>query len=316
MHPLLLTVYYSLRPLLPRPVQIALRRNMVRRKLKVNRGVWPICPGSDQAPADWTGWPEGARFAVVLTHDVETAVGVQRVHGLMQREKVLGFISSFNFVPQRYDLPEGVRNGLTENCFEVGLHGLKHDGKLFLSRRVFRRSLPKINRYLEAWGAKGFYAPSMLRKIEWIASLAIEYDSSTFDTDPFEPQPDGVGTVFPYLIPKSRSSGETAIVELPYTMPQDLTLFVLMQERDIDIWKEKLRWLAERGGMVLLKTHPDYMNLDNSKPRIDEYPGELYMRFLEHLRSRYAGQYWHVLPRDMARFWRQRFSSSAAEARK
>jgi hypothetical protein len=48
-------------------------------------------------------------------------------------------------------------------------------------------------------------------------------------------------------------------VELPYTLPQDFTLFTVMREKDIDIWKKKLDWIVEKGGMALLITHPVYL---------------------------------------------------------
>ena len=47
----------------------------------------------------------------------------------------------------------------------------------------------------------GFRTPTMFHHLEWTGELDIEYDSSTFDTDPFEPQPDGVGTIFPFWVP-------------------------------------------------------------------------------------------------------------------
>jgi hypothetical protein len=94
-------------------------------------------------------------------------------------------------------------------------------------------------------------------------------------------------------------------VELPYTLPQDFTLFILMKETSIDIWKEKLDWIAKNGGMALLNTHPDYMNFDGSKLVIGEYPAQQYADFLTYVKTNYDGQYWHVLPKDMARFWVQ-----------
>jgi hypothetical protein len=42
----------------------------------------------------------------------------------------------------------------------------------------------------------------MLRNLDWLGDLNIQYDGSTFDTDPFEPQPDGAGTIFPFWVPK------------------------------------------------------------------------------------------------------------------
>jgi hypothetical protein len=84
----------------------------------------------------------------------------------------------------------------------------------------------------------------MIRNLEWIHDLNIEYDASTFDTDPFEPQPEGVTTIFPFWI---RGNGDqNGYVELPYTLSQDFTLFILMGEKSREIWKRKLdcpqRW--------------------------------------------------------------------------
>ena len=92
-------------------------------------------------------------------------------------------------------------------------------------------------------------------------------------------------------------------MKLPYTLPQDHSLFIIMKERTIDIWKQKLDWIAEKGGMVLLNSHPDYMNFCGRKLSIEEYPVKYYEDFLEHINDKYDGQYWHALPKDMARFW-------------
>lgn len=65
----------------------------------------------------------------------------------------------------------------------------------------------------------------MYHNLEWICELDIEYDSSTFDTGPFEPQSDGVGTIFPFWVPVN--SSQKGYVELPYALPQDHALFVI-----------------------------------------------------------------------------------------
>jgi hypothetical protein len=241
---------------------------------------------------------------VVLTHDADTERGQGRCRQLMELEKSLGFRSSFNFVPRRYDVCPVLRKTLVENGFEVGVHGLYHDGKYYESREEFSRRAKLINAYLKDWNAVGFRSPSMQHNLDWIHDLDIEYDASTFDTDPFEPQSDGMGTIFPFLVPGA--NGQGGYVELPYTLPQDFTLFILMQHQNIDTWKTKLDWIAEKGGMVLINTHPDYMVFDSNPPGIEEFPVDLYAQFLKHLRDRYNGQYWHPLPRDIAHFWRTR----------
>jgi hypothetical protein len=93
----------------------------------------------------------------------------------------------------------------------------------------------------------------MHHNLEWIANLDISYDCSTFDTDPFEPQPDGVNTIFPFWYQQKGS--DRGFVEIPYTLPQDFTLFILQRERDCRVWKEKLRWIVEKGGMATVIVH-------------------------------------------------------------
>jgi peptidoglycan/xylan/chitin deacetylase (PgdA/CDA1 family) len=252
-------------------------------------------------PEGWTGWPENKRFALVLTHDVETAKGRDKCRLLMELEKNLGFRSSFNFVPRRYNVQADLRDALTKDGFEVGVHGLYHDGRYFESREEFTKRAVEINSYLKEWGSMGFRSPSMIRNLDWIHELNIEYDASTFDTDPFEPQPNGVGTIFPFWV--QQRSSQKGYVELPYTLPQDFTLFILMKEINIDIWKKKLDWIVLNGGMALIITHPDYMNFDRKNLSVEEYPAEFYKEFLQYVKSKYDDHFWGVLPKDISRFW-------------
>lgn len=273
---------------------------MVTRKHKAFKNVWPILEAAGQPPPGWPGWPNQKKFALVLMHDVESEVGQQRCSKLANLEKEAGFCSSFNFVPERYRVLPGLRQRLTANEFEVGVHGLNHDGKLYRSQKIFQKRAPKINNYLKDWHSVGFCSPASHHNLEWTHALNILYDSSTFDTDPFEFQPDGVQTIFPFWV--QSGSSDDGYVELPYTLPQDFTLFVLMKQRNIAIWKQKLDWIAEKGGMALLITHPDYMSFDENKPGLQEYPADYYLEFLDYVNHSYQGQYWHVLPKDIAFF--------------
>jgi hypothetical protein len=278
-------------------------KTLYQSKKKRTQDVWPILESASSPPENWSSWPEGKSFALVLTHDVDTVRGQKRCLDLMYLEKELGFVSSFNFVPERYRVDPALRARIWQEGFEVGVHGLNHDGKLYQNYEVFSSRAEKINAYIRHWDAFGFRSPSMHHNLEWIGKLDIEYDASTFDTDPFEPQSTGVGTIFPFLVSRADHG---SYVELPYTLAQDFTLFVLLQEKSIDIWKKKLEWIVRHGGMALLNTHPDYMTFDG-KPGIDEYPASLYRDFLMHIEDIYKGEYWHVLPKNMARFWNEMF---------
>jgi hypothetical protein len=180
-------LYYLLKPLIPRRLQLYLRRAVVARKRSKYADVWPIDERAARKPEGWQGWPEGKQFALVLTHDVDTQRGHDRCKDLVLMEERLGFHSSFYFVPERYNVSAELRYLLTSHGFEIGVHGLYHDGKYFLSREKFNRRAEKINVYLKEWNAVGYRSPCMCRNLEWFTKLNITYDASTFDTDPFEP---------------------------------------------------------------------------------------------------------------------------------
>lgn len=299
----IIKAYYQLKPLIPRRVQIWLRSRVALRKRKVCSNVWPILERAGEKPDGWPGWPHHRRFALVLTHDVESEVGQRKCHRLMDLEKQLGFRSSFNLVPERYHVSAKVRHMLTTNGFEVGVHGLNHDGKLYRSRSIFQERARKINGYLKEWNAVGFRSPAVHHNLEWIRDLGIEYDSSTFDVDPFQPQTDGVETLFPFWV--SGNSDQEGYVELPYTLPQDFDLFILMREKNPAIWERKLDWIAERGGMALMITHPDYMSFEEGRVGFEEFPAAHYSQFLNYVKAKYEGEYWHVLPKEVAAFLRR-----------
>src|SRR5947199_5239554 len=151
----------------------------------------------------------------------------------------------------------------------------------------------------------------MLRNLDWLHDLDVQYDASTFDTDPFEPQPDGGHTIFPFLVPRPNgssvngqrstiNSSSEGYVELPYTLPQDSTLFVVLGETTPEIWMRKLDWIAEHGGMALVDVHPDYMSFNGSRQTTSSYPVELYREFLTYVKTKYSGEYWHALPKEVA----------------
>jgi glycosyltransferase involved in cell wall biosynthesis len=298
-------LFYTFKPLIPRLLQLFLRRQVAAWKRKIYAHVWPIDPESGHPPEGWAGWPEGRQFAFVLSHDVDTVKGYNDVLKLAEIEERLGFRSQFNFVPERYGrISLELLSELKRRGFGVGVHGLKHDGKLFLFRHVFDRRAPRINAYLRQWGTRAFTSPSMHHNLEWLAALDIDYATSTFDTDPFEPQPDAVGTIFPFWV--ANAAPDKGFVEMPYTLPQDSTLFIILQEKTIDIWKKKLDWVAEKGGMALLNSHSDYMRFDGGGPADMQYPVGRYIEFLEYVKARYAGRFHHCLPAQVAEICRHR----------
>ncbi|MCZ2074422.1 MAG: hypothetical protein LC130_05405 [Bryobacterales bacterium] len=272
-------------------------------QLRQNRTCWPIWEPAGTPPPAWPGWPEGKRFALVLTHDVELNYGVSRCGQLANLEEERGFRSAFAFVPRRYKTPETLRHTLTKRGFEVMVHGLYHDGKEYHSRKVFEQRRAAINDFLTRWDTRGFASPSTHHNLPWISELNIDYDISTYDTDPFEPHPCGTGRIFPYWVQSPTGEGH-GFVEMPYTLPQDFTLFILMREQTNEIWRKKLDWIAQKGGMALVKTHPDYMAFHEADKRRDRFPVDFYTEFLDYARARYGKEVWSALPSEVARYWR------------
>ncbi len=300
-------LYYGMKPLIPRPLQLALRKRYALVQQQTSFPAWPIETVMLRLIDNFlvstmklaavselhriAPWPDGNRCAFVITHDVELSGGLARAPELAGLERSYGVVSSWNLVPERYPIDWRIVDLLRAGGFEIGVHGLHHNGKLFNSRRHFRRSAAVINRYVREWGAEGFRSESTLRNPDWMPELAVQYDSSFPDTDPYEPQPGGCCTIWPYFIGN--------IVELPLTMPQDHTIFEILGLEDISIWRQKADWIMGQGGMVLLNIHPDYI-----------FEGKrlaLYEEFLLHMKRSEA--VWQALPRDVARWWRERSAS-------
>ena len=302
---------------MPQAARIQIRRWFALRKLPRVADAWPIKHGSERVPEGWAGWPEGRQFAFLLSHDVEGQRGLDNVVKLAELEMEFGFRSQFNFIPEGpYTVSPELRAWLTDRGFEVGVHDLHHDGLLYSSRREFRRHAGKINNYLKEWGAVGFRSGFMLHRLDWLHDLEVCYDASTFDTDPFEPQPDGSDTIFPFWVARPPGSPGTkpGYVELPYTLPQDSTLFLLLREPSIAIWKKKLDWLVEKGGMALVNIHPDYIDFTDHGSGRTEYPVRRIRELLQYVTDRFGGSFWSPLPKEAARWFRSSFVPAPASA--
>ncbi len=80
-------------------------------------------------------------------------------------------------------------------------------------------------------------------------------------------------------------------------------MFVLLKQKTIETWKEKLGWITQKGGMALLNLHSDYMKFDGGQCGVEQYPASYYIDFLEYIKTKYHDQYWLALPSEMATFW-------------
>jgi hypothetical protein len=304
---LALRTYYLVRPLIPRRAQIAMRRRFARAQGLPDFPRWPAEPSlhdlyrrlydlaREVAGTDvpWIGfWPGAASWAVVLTHDIETAAGRDAVSPIVELEADAGFRSAWNVVPRRYEVSDAFVASLTDRLCEVGLHGLFHDGRDLASRANLEARLPEMRAVAARIGATGFRSPATQRTPELIGLLGFDHDSSYPDSDPYEPQPGGCATWLPFMVDDT--------VELPITLPQDHTLFVILEHAGERAWIDKLDVLRRRGGMALVLTHPDYM--------LDPTVRAAYGRLVAHLAGDAAA--WRALPSEVSAWWRARSEST------
>jgi hypothetical protein len=297
--------YYRIRPWMPHATQILLRRFFIPLQSRQLFPAWPLETALQdlfawlfgrftqlaQEGIPWIApWPQGYSWALVLTHDVETQSGYDKLGELKSIEIEAGLRSSWNFVPKRYPVDDSLVRELLDDGFEVGVHGLYHDGRDLQSLALLNQRLPGIRVYAKRWEAVGFRSPSTHRMWEWMPLLGFDYDSSYADTDPYEPQPGGCCSLWPFF--------NQDMVELPITLPQDHTLFVLLGHLDEGLWIKKARQIKSHNGMVLLDTHPDYTA---------ESPAGVYQRFLSEFHNDPTA--WRALPKEVSAWWRRRAHS-------
>jgi hypothetical protein len=306
--PPVLSAYYSVKPLIPAWMRGQLRGAIAARAKESEPFLsWPsdrslddlmrlllrlmlMTMGRETQPFVWF-WPDQHPWAAILTHDVETAAGLAHVPDVMEIEARHGLRSSFNLVPDDYEVRGSILLELQNAGFEVGVHGYTHDGLMFAKWSTFLKRVVAINEIGRQWGAAGFRSPATYRNLEWCHLLGFEYDSSVTDTAPFEPQPGGCASLFPYMV------GE--LVELPMTLPQDHTLFSLLKHLDANTWLTKLTEIRDTYGMACVLTHPDpgdgYIGRKDNEAH--------YTEVLDYIGGSDA---WTPLPRELARWWRTR----------
>lgn len=226
-------------------------------------------------------YPNKYSSAVILTHDVEEQAGFDYIPKLLELEEKYKYKSAWNIVPYKYKIDEGIVKLIQDSGHEIGIHGYNHDGKLYYSEKIFRYRAEFINKAIRKYNAVGFRSPQVHRNLQWLQQLDIEYDASCFDYDPFQPFPGGTGSIWPFIVGK--------FVELPYTLPQDHTLFYVLKQKNIDFWKNKIDWLIKNNGMILTLTHPDYL--------IDKKHLKFYEELLDYLNK--LENTWNCLPKEI-----------------
>jgi hypothetical protein len=246
--------------------------------------------GVTKIPFIWF-WPDGAPTCTMLTHDVETSAGLEFCSELMDLDDSIGVKSAFQVVPEKYAVSQIALDQFRSRGFEVNVHDLNHDGRLMNNREEFLRRAKQINSYGRQFGAQGFRSAIMYRNADWYDALDFSYDMSIPNVAHLEPQQGGCCTVFPFFIGN--------ILELPLTTIQDYSLFHILNDYSIRLWKEQIALIRRKSGLISFIVHPDY--IINQKAR------HVYRELLDHLCAlRSEGATWIALPGEIAAWWRLR----------
>ena len=300
--------YYSLRRFIP----LALRQRLQRRYFRDWKTLafprWPVDASVDQLleqllvlmlrsqgmtrlPFVWF-WPHGAPSCAIVTHDIETEAGRDRCSWLMDEDDRYQIKASFQIVPEeRYAVPSSFLEEIRVRDFEINVHDLNHDGRLFASREEFIRRAERINGYLQTFGARGFRSGGLYRHPDWYGALQIDYDMSIPNAAHLEIQRGGCCTVMPYFI--------GPIIELPVTTTQDYSLFHILRDFSNDVWKNQIESVIGRHGLLSFIVHPDYLGQSHARQAY-----RMLLDQLAHLRE--AGRCWITLPGEVERWWRER----------
>lgn len=300
--------YYFIRPLLP----ITFRRHLQKFRLNGWRQIrfpkWPVDRTVDnvmekllllslrrsnqrEIPFIWF-WPNGAPSCAVMTHDVETCVGRDFCPSLMDIDDQYGIKASFQVVPEsRYEVSDSYLASIRDNGFEINVQDLNHDGHLFRDRKEFLARATRINHYGRQFGAQGFRSAVLYRRQEWYDALEFSYDMSVPNVAHLDPQRGGCCTIMPYFVGN--------MVELPVTITQDYSLFHILEDHSIDLWKQQIDLVIEKNGLMNFIIHPDYIISKKERATF-----ETLMAYLTDLRAR--KNVWIALPGDVASWWHQR----------
>lgn len=301
-------LYYIFRPWMPLAFRKYLQRIYLRGWDELPFPKWPVdrtadrllqelmalalkSKGLESVPFIWF-WPEGASACAIMTHDVEAPPGKEFCSRLMDLDDSFGIPASFQIVPEvRYSVEPEFLNEIRQRGFEVNVQDLNHDGKLFLHRAEFERRVKEINRYGREYEAVGFRSAILYRRQEWFNLLEFEYDMSVPNVGHLDPQRGGCCTIMPYFV--------GGILELPVTTTQDHSLFNVLHDFTMKLWKQQTQQILNHHGLMNFIVHPDYILGDKAQ--------SAYKNLLSLLAGlRRDNGLWIALSRDVNRWWRQR----------
>ncbi len=300
--------YYKFRPLLPVAVRKYLQRIRLRDWNEIRFPVWPVdntvelifekllmcvlqTGRAEKIPFLWF-WPDASPSCAIMTHDVETEAGRDFCSDLMDLDDSYGIKSSFQIVPEgRYPVSQSFFDEIRRRGFEINVHDLNHDGRLFGNRERFLLRAERINQYGREFGAEGFRSAVLYRNLDWYDALDFSYDMSVPSVGHMEAQRGGCCSVMPFFVGK--------ILELPVTTTQDYSLIHILNQYSTDLWRRQIALIMAKHGLASFIVHPDYVTEVRARAIYESL-----LAYLDDLKSQ--GKIWIALPGEVNEWWRAR----------
>jgi hypothetical protein len=156
--------YYLLRPILLFSVRKILHRYVSRWRRTATFPAWPVdrsvdgifrqlmalaveASGMAEVPFIWF-WPDGHESAMMMTHDVEDQKGSDHCDFLMDVDDSFGMKAAFQLIPEGgYEDFDRLVAKIRARGYEVNIHDLDHDGRLYEHKELFETRASRINEY-------------------------------------------------------------------------------------------------------------------------------------------------------------------------
>lgn len=253
---------------------------------------WRVATGRAEEPALWPG---GKRYALALSHDVDTASGFRQIPEIAALEEAHGFRSCWFVVGNQYPIDHALLDGLRERGHEIALHGDRHDNRIaYQARERIDHRLDGCASFLTHFEVSGFRSPSLLETPALREALrrCFRYTSDVPDTerDALVGPRRGCASCFPF--------SKRGLLEIPITLPFDdkLLLSGCAETGLVDAWRDKLAWISAVGGLAQLLLH--------AEPHLWKRTRAAYARWLGELAD--DGTAWRANLGKVARWWEEK----------
>jgi peptidoglycan/xylan/chitin deacetylase (PgdA/CDA1 family) len=214
--------------------------------------------------------------AVLLTHDLDSAEGLQSLVGQFLCLEEKAGARSVNFVvPCAWPIDAALLHEVRERGHEIGVHGYDHSNRTaFADAAERRRRLEAGKQVLAGHDVRGYRAPSLLRTRGLLRDVGEFYafDSSIPTSGGLFPVPNnGCASARPFRIED--------VAEIPLSLPRDGSLRFLgyNPEQILELWIKCAESISRSGGVVVLLTHCE-ARFSGNKAMLDTY-----QRFLEYI---------------------------------